>query len=240
MAFVDRNGLWPTWGQILSAVATVAVAAVVVAAVVSSAGTAGAAIGIGLTMAVGGSGATAATLTTIATWGCYAIAGAVGAFAVSDVTETFTGTNLIRDGLMGGNQQVYDFSKTLVYGCSAAITTLAVDNQGLKQYKHQENKQYDSFHAFKKDNGKAGEGMEWHHIVEQNQIKKSGFSPRDVYSTHNTIALDKSLHKEVSRYYSSKQSFTGGLRFRDWLTGKSFEEQYQWGMYVLNQVRNQK
>ncbi len=135
VAFVDRNGLWPSWGQILSAVVTVAVTAVVVTAVVASAGAAGAAIGLGVSMAVGASGATAATITTIATAGCYAVAGAVAAFGASDVGEIFTGTNVIRDGIFRGNQKAYDGARNTLAVASAGIVGLAACNPGLKPAK---------------------------------------------------------------------------------------------------------
>ena len=34
---------------------------------------------------------------------------------------------------------------------------------------------------------------------------------------------------------SSKQFLTGGVRVRDWLTGQSLADQYEFGMDVLNQ-----
>lgn len=38
-----------------------------------------------------------------------------------------------------------------------------------------------------------------------------------------------------SSYYSSKQPFTNGLTVRNWLSGKSFKEQYDFGMKTLKQ-----
>ena len=43
------------------------------------------------------------------------------------------------------------------------------------------------------------------------------------------------MHKEISRYYSSKQDFTDGKRFRDWLNGKSFDEQMEYGLKIWKQ-----
>ena len=48
----------------------------------------------------------------------------------------------------------------------------------------------------------------------------------------NVKATPNDVHKEISRYYSSKQDFTGNLTFRDWLNGKSYDEQYKYGMQV--------
>ncbi len=38
--------------------------------------------------------------------------------------------------------------------------------------------------------GSPGEGNDWHHIVEQSQITKSGFSPEQIHNTSNIIAVD--------------------------------------------------
>lgn len=81
--------------------------------------------------------------------------------------------------------------------------------------------------------GSAGPGKEWHHIVEQSQIVKSGFPSNQIHNTRNVIAVDKAQHSVVSSYYSSKRAFTQNLRVRNWLAGKSYEEQYQFGMEIL-------
>ena len=97
-------------------------------------------------------------------------------------------------------------------------------------------KKYDSYYEYKKDFGKAGDGREWHHIVEQNQIKNSGFAPGDIYTKSNTISLDKETHRLISSHYSSKQKFTNGQTVREWLSGQSFEDQYRYGLDYLKSI----
>lgn len=99
---------------------------------------------------------------------------------------------------------------------------------------------FKSFNAFKKSAGSAGTGKEWHHIVEQSQAKatRSGFDIRSINHPDNMVAIDKDVHHRISAYYSSKPNFTDGLTFRDYLNGKSFEEQYQWGSKVLDDAIN--
>lgn len=93
---------------------------------------------------------------------------------------------------------------------------------------------YSSFSQLKNAVGSPGEGKHWHHIVEQSQIEKSGFSPEQVHNTSNIIAVDKATHAQISGYYNTKTfDFTNGLSVRDWLAGKSFEEQYEFGLNVL-------
>ena len=76
--------------------------------------------------------------------------------------------------------------------------------------------------------------MEWHHIVEQCQAKpsRSGFSISDINTKANVRATPREVHEETSKYYSSKHDFTDNKTFRDWLTGKSFDEQLQYGIKV--------
>ena len=93
---------------------------------------------------------------------------------------------------------------------------------------------YSSFRAFKAAQGSAGPGMEWHHIVEQSQINKSGFAAEDIHNTGNMIRIDAGVHRKISGYYQTTVfDFTNGLTVRDWLAGQSFEFQYQFGIEVL-------
>ena len=75
---------------------------------------------------------------------------------------------------------------------------------------------------------------EVHHIVEQCQTSKSGFDSTQIQSNGNKIALDYSLHRQISGFYSSKPEFTDGLRVRDWLAGQSYAEQTAFGWKVIN------
>jgi hypothetical protein len=47
----------------------------------------------------------------------------------------------------------------------------------------------------------ADEATELHHIVEQCQIKKSGFSSKLIRNSNNEVRIAKSLHSKVSSYY---------------------------------------
>ncbi|MDD4476279.1 MAG: hypothetical protein PHV95_10955 [Eubacteriales bacterium] len=104
---IDSEGFWPSWGQIFTAAAIIVSAAVAVVAVVATAGAAGAAIGVAAGI-YGASAATCATVTSIATVGAYTVAAGIGACSLSNAGEVLTGTNVIRDKVMGGNQVAYD------------------------------------------------------------------------------------------------------------------------------------
>lgn len=97
------------------------------------------------------------------------------------------------------------------------------------------NKGFNSFKDLKTELGSPGEGNAWHHIVEQSQIGKSGFSSNEV---NNIISIPNgkgTVHAQISGYYSSKQFFTGEQTVRQWLTGQSFQEQFDFGMDLLKQ-----
>ncbi len=92
---------------------------------------------------------------------------------------------------------------------------------------------FDTFAQLKKEIGSPGVGNQWHHIVEQSQIIKSGFNPQIIHNTNNIIAIDIQTHKAISAYYSSIQPFTDGIIVRNWLAGQSFSSQYEFGLEVI-------
>jgi RHS repeat-associated protein len=95
---------------------------------------------------------------------------------------------------------------------------------------------FGSFGAFKRVFGRAGSGMDWHHVVEKHSQNLSEFGERQIHNIANLIRLDRNVHHRISAFYSAKQTFTDGLTFRDWLRGKSFAEQKAWGEWVLRNV----
>ena len=98
---------------------------------------------------------------------------------------------------------------------------------------------FSSFNALKRSLGSAGKGRQWHHIVEQCQLKASraGFSKYWIHNSNNVINLTDDVHGLISNFYSSIPNpsvvNTGGMVFRDWITNMSFEQQYKWGIWVL-------
>lgn len=101
------------------------------------------------------------------------------------------------------------------------------------------NKYFHSFSALKNFLGSPGQGMAWHHIVEQSQIgRRANFAPEKIHNTYNIVSIPSgrnSIHAKISSYYSSKQSFTNGMIIRDWLATKDFKFQFLFGKMVLEQ-----
>lgn len=95
---------------------------------------------------------------------------------------------------------------------------------------------YSTFAKAKTELGSAGDGKQWHHIVEQCQISKSGFSPESIHNTNNLIAIDDTVHRKISGLFSSKQLYSEGMTVRNWLAGKSFDFQYKFGLDELFKI----
>ena len=158
------------------------------------------------------------------------VSGAVQAANGGDFSEGFL--DGATDGLMWGG--VFALGGSLIN--AAKVTGSAAKasaNVGKGAVPYNNAVGYDSFSAFKKAQGSAGVGKEWHHIVEQSQIAKSGFAPQQIHNTNNIIAINADVHRMISGYYSSKQIFTNGLTVRNWLAGQSFEAQTQFGKHVI-------
>ncbi len=96
-----------------------------------------------------------------------------------------------------------------------------------------------SFSAFKRAHGPAGEGMQWHHIVEQTPGNVSRFGREATHNTQNLMRLDTAAHRQASGLYSSiRPEITGStsLTVRQWLSTQSFEAQTAFGQRALQNI----
>ena len=82
--------------------------------------------------------------------------------------------------------------------------------------------------------GRAPEGMQWHHIVEQSQAPQ--FGQRLIQSVENIVAIPIEAHQKLNAFYSSKQYFSEPNTVREWLRGQSFQAQYEFGLRELKRV----
>ncbi|WP_233612490.1 hypothetical protein [Corallococcus sp. AB045] len=99
-------------------------------------------------------------------------------------------------------------------------------------------KAWGSFSGFKKAMGPAGKNKEWHHIVEQTPGNVKRFGPQALHNTENILPLDKSLHSDVSAFFSSiRRDITGSpLTVRQWLSTQSYEAQRDFGLLAIENV----
>ncbi len=97
---------------------------------------------------------------------------------------------------------------------------------------------YSSFELFKKANGNAGDGMAWHHIVQQTSSNIERFGAEMIHNAVNIVKIPHgagTLHQMITNHYNSIQSFTGGLRVYQWLQLQSFNSQYAYGLKILTE-----
>ena len=73
---------------------------------------------------------------------------------------------------------------------------------------------------------------ECHHIVEQ--TPNTGKIPNELLQgRENIVKIPYYIHRDISDYYSTNQKCLGDITPREYLRGKSYEEQYQFGLDVL-------
>jgi hypothetical protein len=98
---------------------------------------------------------------------------------------------------------------------------------------------FKSSRAFKRAMGSAGEGKNWHHIVEQHAGNLKRFGAEAIHNTENVIKLDTPLHNRVSAFYSSvrKELTNSTLTVRQWLSTQSYEAQRQFGLRAIENIQ---
>jgi hypothetical protein len=97
---------------------------------------------------------------------------------------------------------------------------------------------YRSFPAAKRALGSPGQGNVFDHVVEQSQIGRSGFDPDEIHNPFNMDPVTSGINQAKANYYSSIRSFTNGVTVRNWLTGQSFADQYNFGMDILARLQS--
>jgi hypothetical protein len=92
------------------------------------------------------------------------------------------------------------------------------------------------FEDFKDAFGAAGPGLAWHHVVEQT-INSGKFAPEILHNPANLLKLPHgkgTIHAKISGYYGSKvPGVAGNITVREWLSKKSFKEQFDFGIKAI-------
>ncbi len=84
--------------------------------------------------------------------------------------------------------------------------------------------------------GAAGDGYQYHHIVEQGGANETAFTAEQLHSTENMIRVPTILHEEISAAYSAKSETDTTKTVRETLRGKSFEEQRAEGIKIMQKL----
>ena len=67
---------------------------------------------------------------------------------------------------------------------------------------------------------------------------RANFAASEINNVKNVISIPHgrgSVHSKISGYYSSKTAFTNGLTGRDWLSTKSYDFQFEFGLNKLKE-----
>jgi len=97
-------------------------------------------------------------------------------------------------------------------------------------------KYFRSFSDLKRNLGDAGPGNVWHHIVEQGNVRRCDYTADVVHNTANVVRIPRWANQELADFFSSKRSFTNGMRVREWIREADFATQFQFGQDVLQRV----
>jgi hypothetical protein len=81
--------------------------------------------------------------------------------------------------------------------------------------------------------GKRRPGYEDHHIVEQGAGSREGFSRSQIDGADNVVSVPKYKHHEITGWYNIKSSDFGGVTPREYLRGKSWNEQVRVGLFAM-------
>lgn len=101
----------------------------------------------------------------------------------------------------------------------------------------------DGYKTFKtaKKNMEAASDIEWHHLVEQSQAGRSGFAKTSINNSSNLVGIGSDLHHKISGFYSSKPTFLKNAdqykTVRDWVSTLSYQQQYTFGVFVLQRAK---
>jgi RHS repeat-associated protein len=114
--------------------------------------------------------------------------------------------------------------------------------KGLEAIQNNSGTGYKTFEAFKNAQGGAGNGWAWHHIVSKLPENITQFGEQMIHNTNNLIRLPDQagqLHRQITGIYNSINPLITGsntMRVRDWLTTLSFEEQWMFGMNLIQKL----
>jgi hypothetical protein len=83
--------------------------------------------------------------------------------------------------------------------------------------------------------GRAGDGYQYHHIVEQGGANANAFSPQQLQNTDNIVRIPTLLHQAINSEYSVGLKETSGS-LRQQLESESFSSQYANGIKIMKEL----
>ncbi len=84
--------------------------------------------------------------------------------------------------------------------------------------------------------GPAGNGYEYHHIVEQGGPNATAITAGELQNTENIVRIPTLLHQAINGEYGSITSETDGLTLREWLRSQPFSVQREKGVEIMRKL----
>ena len=102
---------------------------------------------------------------------------------------------------------------------------------------------YKTFKTAKKHMGNVSD-IEWHHLVEQSQVGRSGFVKTSINNSSNLVGISSDLHHKISGIFSAKPTFLKDSKqfktVRDWVSTLNYQQQYTFGVFALQIAKHMK
>jgi len=80
-----------------------------------------------------------------------------------------------------------------------------------------------SLEELQRDTSRSAPGYDIHHIVEQTQAEKDGFTRGVIDDPDNLVQIPRLKHQEINAWYQTKNPEFGSLSPREYLSGRSWE-----------------
>lgn len=136
---------------------------------------------------------------------------------------------------LGNDEDEINRAIEFLQGGPYSLDQLQVQGNGNSFSSFDDFKKISLMEAILRAYGAAGAGEEWHHIVEQGGDNADNFTPEQLHSTTNIIPLPAPLHDLVTAEYA-KEYDDSGKTVREWLSGQSFEDQWNEGVKILRDL----
>jgi hypothetical protein len=81
--------------------------------------------------------------------------------------------------------------------------------------------------------GAAGDGYDYHHIVEQGGTNADAFATQDLQSTNNIVRIPTLLHEAINSVYSVNSAQNPDITFREQIRNEPFAQQREDGIGVM-------
>lgn len=116
------------------------------------------------------------------------------------------------------------------------VVTIARMSSWLQTYSSQINTYNDppkSLDELQRAASTSAPGYDIHHIVEQTQAERDGFSREIINGPDNLVRVPRLKHQEINGWYQSKNDEFGGRTPREYLNGRSWEVRRSVGLEAL-------